>query len=212
MPRPIPTPVLHMTHIDRLPSIAQHGLLPDNEVVRRSLPGVEIGYQDIKQRRAQRLVPCGAGGTIADYVPFYFAPRSPMLYTITRGNVSREASQTEAIVYLVTTTQRLRQAGLTVVCSDRHPVRAYADLSDEDSRLDQPDFVDWPLMQATMWNDTADDPDRKDRRQAECLVNPHVPWACINAVVTKTQRMAEQAIDLLQSNAPTINVRPDWYF
>lgn len=127
MPQPTPTPVFHMTRIERLPSIVRQGLLPDNEVRSRGLPGVEIGYRHIKARRACRPVPCGLGGTLADYVPFYFAPRSPMLFAIHRGSVSPEASKTGRIVYLVSTTQQLLAGGLNVVVSNRHAELAYAE-------------------------------------------------------------------------------------
>jgi hypothetical protein len=46
--------------------------------------------------------------------------------------------------------------------------------SAEESDLDA--LVDWELMRATYWADTDDDPDRKERRTAECLVHRAVPW------------------------------------
>jgi hypothetical protein len=61
----------------------------------------------------------------------YFAPRSPMLYAITRGLVSAEAACTDQIVYLVSSTQTLRKAGLTVVASNRHAELDYAEMSDQ---------------------------------------------------------------------------------
>jgi hypothetical protein len=118
--RPVPTRVFHMTRIERFASVVEHGLLPDNVCRRRQIIGVEIGYDQIKRRRTLRVVPCGVGGTLADYVPFYCAPRSPMLYAITCGLVSTEAACTEQIVYLVSSTQTLRDAGLTVIASNRH--------------------------------------------------------------------------------------------
>src|ERR1700722_9983055 len=134
-----------MTRIERLPSVVEHGLLPDNVCRQQQITGVEIGYDHIKRRRARRVVPCGGRGTLADYVPFYFAPRSPMLYAITRGQVSAEAARTDQIVYLVSSTQSLRRAGLTVVASNRHAELDYAELSDLDGDLDHDGFVDWPL-------------------------------------------------------------------
>lgn len=203
-----------MTRIERLPSVVVRGLLPDNACKALAIAGVEIGYPHIKERRARRIVPCGAGGTLADYVPFYFAPRSPMLYAITRGNVSAEAAQVEEIVYLVTSTQALHQAGLCVVVSNRHAELDYADLTDRDERLDGDDFVDWPLMVERYWSSTPDDPDRKERRQAECLVHPGVPWELIQAVVTKTDgacRRVESALGAVGVETPVI-VRAGWYF
>lgn len=204
-----------MTRIERLPSVVEHGLLPDNVCRQQQIIGVEIGYDHIKRRRAQRVVPCGAGGTLADYVPFYFAPRSPMLFAITRGLVSAEAARTDQIVYLVGSTQSLRRAGLTVVASNRHAELDYAEMSDCDGDLDHDGFVDWPLMTARYWNNTPDDPDRKERRQAECLVHPRVPWQAIEGVITKTEQARSQVELVLGTVAvqpPRVAVRAEWYF
>lgn len=75
------TDIYHITHISNLPSIIQHGgLYCDNLIPQRNLHPQGIAHQHIKERRARRIVNVAAGGTLADYVPFYFAPRSPMLY------------------------------------------------------------------------------------------------------------------------------------
>jgi hypothetical protein len=203
-----------MTRIERLPSVIEHGLLPDNVCRRRQITGVEIGYDHIKRRRALRPVPCGVGGTLADYVPFYFAPRSPMLYAITRGLVSAEAACTEQIVYLMSSTQTLRGAGLTVIASNRHAELDYADMTEHDGDLDNNDFIDWPLMTAVYWNNTPEDPDRKERRQAECLVHPRVPWQVIEGIATKTERARAQVQTLLGAagvSTPAV-VSAEWYF
>lgn len=214
MPRPVPTPLLHLTRIERLRGVIEHGLLPDNSVVERHIEGIEIGYRHIKDRRAKRVVTCGSGGTLADYVPFYFAPRSPMLYAITQGRLGIEAARTERIVYLVCTTQRLRAAGRVVVTSNRHAELDYAELTDRDGALDGDQFVDWTLMRARYWADTPDDPDRKERRQAECLVHAAVPWELIEEIATKTEdaaRKVQRLLAMLGQTTPVV-VRPDWYF
>jgi hypothetical protein len=210
----VPTRVLHMTRIERLPSVIEHGLLPDNVCRQRSVAGVEIGYDHIKRRRALRAVPCGVGGTLADYVPFYFAPRSPMLYAITRGLVSAEAARTEQIVYLMSSTQTLRLAGLTVIASNRHAELDYADMTDHDEDLDDDEFIDWPLMKERYWNNTPQDPDRKERRQAECLVYPSVPWQAIEGVAMKSESACAQVkLVLGTAGQPTpVAVRTEWYF
>ncbi len=47
----------------------------------------EIGSPDFIDKRAHRMVPVPPGGTLSDYVPFYFTPWLPMLMNITTGRV-----------------------------------------------------------------------------------------------------------------------------
>ena len=74
--------IYHIVHIDKLQSIINSGgLLSDSEVIRQGLNGTNIGMNSIKQRRLKEL-------TLSTYpdlfvgqcVPFYFCPRSVMLY------------------------------------------------------------------------------------------------------------------------------------
>ena len=87
MKRPVPTPLYHFTHVSHLASIVKDGLVSDTDAVRTGALIVEVGHAGIKERRRGRMVPIGPGGAVSDYVPFYFAPRSPMMYAIHRGNV-----------------------------------------------------------------------------------------------------------------------------
>jgi len=46
-------------------------------------------------------VPLAPYGCVADYVPFYFAPRSPMLYKLHKGGVPNYTGGQDPLVYLV---------------------------------------------------------------------------------------------------------------
>jgi ssDNA thymidine ADP-ribosyltransferase, DarT len=87
-------------------------------------------------------------------------------------------------------------------------------MTDHDRDLDDDDFIDWPIMTARYWNNTPDDPDRKERRQAECLVHPRVPWQAIEGVATKTERARAQVeLVLGKAGQPTpVIVSAEWYF
>ena len=87
-------------------------------------------------------------------------------------------------------------------------------MTDHDRDLDNDDFIDWPLMTSKYWNNTPDDPDRKERRQAECLIYPGVPWQVIEGVATKTERARAQVhVALRTAGQPTpVSVRAEWYF
>ncbi len=77
---PQPTPIFHITNIDNLSLILAGGTL--RTIADLKATGVaytSIAHQNIQDRRAYTQVPCGPGGCLHDYVPFYFGARSPML-------------------------------------------------------------------------------------------------------------------------------------
>ena len=79
--------IYHIVHVDRLASIAADRLWCDAEVVRRARPGTTIGMSAIKQRRLSELMLTSQPGLfVGECVPFYFCPRSIMLYLIHQGN------------------------------------------------------------------------------------------------------------------------------
>ncbi len=204
--------LFHFTHINNLPSIIAHGLKSDSAVRETGALEVEIGEDRIKEARRSRPVPVPPHGVVADYVPFYFAARSPMLYTIQRGNVASYKDGQDSIVYLVTDIRTIVEADCVAVFTDRNAYYSYATFEADARRAY--DEVDWPLMKAHMWNNTNDEPDRKERRMAEMLVHDAVPFPLIGAIATRSQAMLQRVRHLLASveHQPKLDVRPDWYF
>lgn len=92
---------------------------------------LDIAYERIQDRRARTRVPCGAGGVLQDYVPFYFAPRSPMLYAIHKGNVEGYAQGQNPVIHLVSEAEAIEASGLAFAFTDGHAVMAYADFYDD---------------------------------------------------------------------------------
>ena len=80
--------VYHITHAANLGAIIAEGaLVSDREMLNRSGPTHVIGMSGIKQRRIEQIeVSCRPGTRVGDYVPFYFCPRSIMLYVIHCAN------------------------------------------------------------------------------------------------------------------------------
>lgn len=212
MPRPVPTPVVHFTHIRHVATVARHGLLSDNAAVAEGLLSVEVGNRDIKRRRRERPVTVSPGGTVADYVPFYFAPRSPMMFAIDKGRVPEYVEGIDPFIYLVTDVERLTALGLPVVFTDRNAVLDIARFSNAIEDLD--DLVDWPLMKLKYWRATIEEPDRVERRMAECLVHERVPWEAFTELVVRSERRRDEVLAALGPLDVPIRVRvaPDWYF
>jgi hypothetical protein len=212
--RPIPTPLYHFTRVEHLPTVIGSGIQCDVVAQTQGLLLKEIGEPGIKQSRRSRDVPVRPGGVVADYVPFYFAPRSPMLYRIVHGGVASYTDGDARIVYLCTTLERLAGLGLDPILTDRNAAKRYAEFHRFTDGEPEEDFVDWPLMKAKMWNNDGEHPDRLERRMAECLVRGAVPWDAIEYVGTKSQTVVEEVQSMLASAdwIPRVEIRREWYF
>ena len=76
--------IFRIVHRDNVPWILDNGLHCKNSKV--SDPNfVEIGNKDLIGKRGRHLVKQPPGGTLSDYIPFYFTPFSPMLFNIKTG-------------------------------------------------------------------------------------------------------------------------------
>ena len=80
--------VYHITHVDNFASIVAAGCIEaDSRRVGQGGGQTSIGMTEIKQRRLYELeVSCYPGTMVGEYVPFYFCPRSIMLYILYMGN------------------------------------------------------------------------------------------------------------------------------
>ena len=206
------TVILHMTHFSNLPAIAARGgLVCENRRAAEAIRAVNIAYMNLKTLRGGTSVPVCKGGNLNDYVPFYFAPRSPMLYVISIGGIAGYPDGQEGVVYLVSNAEAVGGAGLPYALTDGHPVVAISGFYDDLKDLPK---IDWATMKSRMWNDTPQYPDRRRRRQAEFLVHDFVPISLIQRLAVKTAATQAKVAALagLGGWAPTVRVLPHLYF
>jgi len=208
---PQPTPIIHMTHVGNLDAIFANGALATTASLQAA--GAQfnnIAYSSIQAQRAAKRVPCGPGGCLHDYVPFYFTTRSPMLYTINRGNVPCEGGQ-DALVHMVSTAQKVAAAGLGYAFSDGHGIMAYSNFYDDLTQLDE---VDWDVIGSRQWADTVDDGDRKRRKQAEFLVRDQFPVRLLSGLIVRTPQRRQEVETLLERHGLELKVvdKSTWYY
>lgn len=209
---PHPTYIYHITHLNNLGSIVANGGLRSNTYLRQTGTGfTDIAYQSVQDKRATTYVPCGPGGCLHDYVPFYFAPRSPMLCTIHHRNVPGYSDGQQNIIHLVSTVQKVVESALPFVFTDGHGIVAITDFYDDLSELKE---VDWAVMRMKMWTDTTADPDRKRRRQAEFLVHHFVGWPTIVGIGVMTSAVRSQVEACIErsKHKPVVRAKPEWYY
>ena len=146
-------PIYHFTDVRNLDDILACAELRCH---RTAPTTVDVGNQSIKANRSRRRVDCGPAGMVGDYVPFYYAPRSPMLLNIKSGRVDGVSPDQRRIVYLVSSTEAIYSAGLPCVFSDGNAATTHHARS-ATTADDLATHVDWPLMKQRLWHNTPED-------------------------------------------------------
>lgn len=215
MPTPPAQPkIYHITHVDNLPSIiADGGLVSDAEMIARGGPTAEIGMSAIKRRRLRLPVDCHPGDHVGDYVPFYFCPRSIMLYVIHCAN-HPELSY------------RGGQGPIVHLEADLHDVVGWADASNRrwafslsnagavyaQFRASLADLheLDWEAVAATDFRSEQ----VKEGKQAEFLVRDFFPWGLVTRIGVRSIDAKSQADAVLSeaTHHPKVEVRRGWYY
>src|SRR3954471_12342424 len=80
--------IYHITHLRNLPDIVRAGAIySDAKRIALGLDCEIVGMSKIKQRRLTQIeVDCHPGTKVGQYAPFYFCPRSIMLFLLHKGN------------------------------------------------------------------------------------------------------------------------------
>lgn len=204
-----PIDVYHFTHLRNLPGIVKDGLHSDASCRRKGLTQVQVGSAGIRERRLRLPVGnVGPGGCVGDYVPWYFGPRSPMMFTLSRNNYEFQEGFDE-VVYLVSSVPRIIGLGCQWVASDRNAALNLAEFTDDEDELSR--HISWEVIEARYWTDFADG---ADLRAAEFLVHEWVPWEAAEAVVTKTSKTRAAVEEMIEGlhHSPPVAVRHNWYF
>lgn len=203
----------HIVHVDRLGSIIADGCLwSDAEVSQRDPPGTGIGMKDIKRRRLTELrLSSHPDLHVGDCVPFYFCPRSVMLYLIWRAN-HRELSYRGGQGPILHLEVDLRR---TVAWAERNRRRWAFTLSNAGARYfeDRCDLaclgeIDWDAVQARDWQQ------RKEGKQAEFLLELSFPWHLVERIGVQSRATYTAAVNALPAHGhrPPVEIRPEWYY
>jgi hypothetical protein len=218
MPAPQQPKIYHIVHADRLSSIIADGFLWSDAVMAQRLgTGTVIGMSNIKQRRLNELtLSCHPGLRVGQCTPFYFCPRSIMLYLIHMRNeeltykggqgpiVHLEADLHQTVAWAQANKRRwaftLSNAG----------ARYFEDRSD----LTKLDELNWAAVQANKWSGAGVSRSVKEGKQAEFLIETSFPWSLVERVGVQSRQMAPVVASAMQAaqHRPRVEVRSEWYY
>lgn len=207
--------VCHITHVNNLRQVFTDGFLfSDREILSRGGPEAAIGMSSIKRRRLDDIaVPVGTDLKVGDCVPFYFCPRSVMLYVLHKGN-SPELEYTEGqrpIVHLVGEMTAIvdwaESEGLGWCFSLSNAGAYYTEFR---SSLNDLGDLDWKAIFATDFRPQV----IKEGKQAEFLVEHRVPVDLFDTIGVIDAGMAKRVEEALAGIEvrPRVEVKPRYYF
>jgi len=177
------------------------------------LSGKNVGMDAIKQRRLSLAVNCHPGTYVGEYVPFYFCPRSVMLYLLHRGNhpdLTYREGQGEIVHLMAPLDAALEYAHANGIKWAFSPTNAgacytrfYADVSD----LDQ---ISWEAVRARDFRDS----EIKEGKQAEFLFHEFFPWSLVVGIGVQGQGVYDKVESMLEGadHRPAVKIKSNWYF
>ena len=213
MPVPARPKIYHIVHIGNLASIvSENCLLPDSVMARRH-GGTVIGMGTIKARRLVLPVPCHPGTHVGEYVPFYFCPRSIMLFVIHCANHPELAYRggQQPIVHLEAdlhqTVRWAEQSGRRWAFSLSNAGAVYTQFR---TGIDHLDDINWDAVPATDFRPA----DIKEAKQSEFLVESSFPWHLVERVGVHSPGIVHQVSQAMHSatHRPLIEIKNNWYY
>jgi hypothetical protein len=200
-----------ITHINNLSLLLQNGIVNKHHD-NASEDYIEIGNPEIIDVRSTSPVKIKNYGMIGDYVPFYFTPKSIMLYNIITGYwhplvPRRNRSEILVIRCMIKELATLPRWFFTDGQGNDMASGHYNDLTDLDN-------IDWQCIQNSNFTKSDGDFDRPRRYQAEFLVHHEVPIDSIESLNVYNQQAADVLAVILNENNINlaVNIQPLYFF
>lgn len=202
--------IFRITHVRNVPWILREGLHSRNSpVVDKDF--IQIGKADLIGKRATRTIGTPPGGTLSDYVAFYFTPCSPMLLNIRTGYNGVNKFPSDEIAILVSSLNKVVQHGAQFLITDRH---AYLETASFFNTREGLAHVDWALLRKRDFSRNPKDPGKFERYQAEALVHEHLPTEALSAIACRSHGVEKDLKRMVEDASLGLKVvlRPAWYF
>ncbi|WP_339441839.1 type II toxin-antitoxin system toxin DNA ADP-ribosyl transferase DarT [Pseudomonas proteolytica] len=199
------TLIYHITDISNLAGIVESGgLLSDAVMVGRGEHQV-IGYGHIKRRRLEEIqVDCVNNRYVGEFVPFYYCPRSPMLFTINKGNTGRPEGCQSEIVHLVSTVSHGLALNSDWALSDGNAGAFHTSFYNDINELAN---LDWASIDTNSWGG------KTHQKHSEFLVGDFYPWGAIQKIGCYNQAAVDRVNAVLGgAQTPQVCVERRWYY
>jgi hypothetical protein len=204
--------IYHIVHFDKLSSIINDGYLLNDATISTKAPiGTTVGMNHIKQRRLTELTfSTHPNLYVGQCVPFYFCPRSVMLYmmSVKNAELTYQDGQ-DNIVHLEIDFDKTidwanannKKWAFTNSNAGSYYFKDYNDIT----KLNN---LDWDAINSNYWSGN------QDAKQAEFLCEYSFPWELIERIGVNTTATYQQVQNILNNSnhKPKLEIINSWYY
>jgi len=213
-PRAVDPAAYHIMHEGNLAELLSRGFLYcDSYVRQQNISHIAIGYKHTKRDRLETTIPIASDINTGDCVPFYFCPRSAMLYVIYRNDSEDLASHygEDPVVHLRFNVRKVwdwaLSQNLRVFITNGNAASPHTEVFNDLSALK---ILNWDAISTKYWQDVSTE------KAAELLVENRVPFGLVEEIGVKNNSHQAFVNGILskcpQYSAVSVNVHPDWYY
>lgn len=195
-----------MTHIDNMPHILKCGIVKSTSH-NRSDNYISIGDSKVIAARKYKVV---NNVNIYDCIPFYFGPRTPMLYVIQNGYNGVAQTEPDKIVYCVVRLDVLIRDKIDCLFTDGHALNGLTKFYTNNNLPNIDEIISYDDVAAVWWNNETDI-DLKRRKEAELLLLDDLPFDKISGFVVYNEKARRQLMEYGVADTMVV-VKPNYYF
>lgn len=199
--------LFRMTHIENIPHILKYGIThPESEFA--NVEYIGIGDQSIIETRKDKVLIDDK--KIGDFIPFYFAKRTPMLLVVQTGYNGVSKVHPSNIVYCVSSIQKIIDSGNDFVFTDGHAINGLSTVHRKEEIENLFEIIDEKAIKSNQWSDE-NDLDLKRRKEAELLLIGDLGVDFIIGYAVYDEGAKNRLIDF-GVNEKKIIVKKDYYY
>lgn len=194
-----------IVHIENISYINKIGFVHFNSPEAKQ-DYVSIGDETVIEKRKSEI----QGVKLDKYIPFYFGPRSPMLYVIQHGYNGVKQYNAEEIVYCVIKICDIINNKINCQYTDGHALDQLTSFYPSSELENINNNVNYNDVYAKYWI-SEDDRDLKRRKEAELLIEDNLPpdFICGYVVYNESVKKKLETYGIPQEK---ICVNPNYYF
>ena len=205
--------IYYITPVDNLKSIANDKHLLSDRIIRARGDEVrEIGMRHIKDRRLKvnRLRTC-TELFVGDCVPFYFCPRSVMLFIIHKSNL-QELTYSGGEKNIVHLEFDLHSVIEWAEAAEKHweftNFNAGSSYYEGYNNIDDLNKLNWRVILSNNWQG------EKEAKQSEFLIESKCPFSLVERIGVIDSNIKTKVEEILGDthNNPNVIIEPQWYY